>query len=383
MAEAIVNTARGTTNINTDRIVVDMSDKISLLKPREYPLTVLLSKISKRTTHNYKFEWLEDDLMAVWVSADGAKVAGDTAVTLQSSEGALVAVGDLLKIVLTGEIVKVSAVATDVLTITRAYGTTSAGDITDGGKILVLGNANMQGSGAPSEKASNTSTVFNYTQIIKTPFSITNTLDAMKLYGGSEYNRIANRKGIEHGRSIEQSIIFGEKKLDLTGAQPLSTTAGVITFLGGTDNVVTVAKADFDLDALFDFCEKVFTYGSGTKTWLMSATIMTLVNKVAADYLNIIQSDMDKTLGLNVTEFVSPHGTLKMVQHPLFVQGYAGYSAVLDLEELSVRVLTGRDTKLKTNIQTNEEDGRRDQYLTESGLELKQPKKHGMLIVTL
>jgi len=378
----IVDTARGTANINTDRIIVDMSNKISLLKPAEYPLTVLTSKMGKRSTHNYKFEWLEDDLSAVWISCKTGETGVTTSLILQTDEGALTAVGDLLKVVSSGEILKVTAISTDTLTVTRAYGETASVQIDADMKILILGNANMQGSGAPAEKSTNTATVYNYTQIIKTPFSVTNTLEAMKLYGGSEYNRIANRKGIEHGRSIEQAILFGERKLDTSGGQPLSTTGGVLKFLSGTDNVVETTVALLDLDALFDFCEKVFTYGSKKKTWLVSAKMLTTVNKIAADYLNIIQSDKDTTLGLNVTEFVSPHGTLSMVQHPLFVQGYEGYSMVLDLEELTYRPLTGRDTSLKTNIQNNDEDGRRDQYLTEIGLEIKQTKKHGMLILT-
>lgn len=379
---AIIDTARGTNNINTDRIIVDMSDKISLLKPKEYPLTVLTSRMGKKTTHNYKFEWLEDDLTAVWVSASAVALVGATTVILQAGEGVLVAVGDLVKVVTSGEILKVTGISTDTLTVTRAYGETSAVEIADDSKLLILGNANMQGSGAPAEKSANTSTVYNYTQILKTPFSVTNTLDAMELYGGSEYNRVANRKGIEHGRSIEQALLFGERKLDLTGAQPLSTTGGVLKFLAGTDNIVEDTEALLDLDALFEFCEKVFTYGSGEKVWLVSARILTLVNKIAADYLSIVQSDMDKTLGLNVTKFVSPHGTLNMVQHPLFVQGYWGHSIVLDMDELTYKPLKGRDTHLKTNIQLADEDGRRDMYLTEVGLEIKQPKKHGMLILT-
>jgi hypothetical protein len=44
-----------------------------------------------------------------------------------------------------------------------------------------------------------------------------------------------------------------------------------------------------------------------------------------------------------------------------------------------VNLLKGRDTKLMTNIQNNDEDGRRDMYQTECGLEIKLPKTHGII----
>jgi hypothetical protein len=71
-----------------------------------------------------------------------------------------------------------------------------------------------------------------------------------------------------------------------------------------------------------------------------------------------------------------------LVKHPLFVQGYDGYSIALDMDELEYRPLTDSDTKLQTNIQGNDEDGQRDQYITEAGLEFRMSKKHGMFILS-
>jgi hypothetical protein len=73
---------------------------------------------------------------------------------------------------------------------------------------------------------------------------------------------------------------------------------------------------------------------------------------------------------------------MNMVQHPLLTNGYADYSIALDMDYLAYRPLSGRDTKLMTNIQAADEDGRRDQYITEAGLELRLPKAHGILSLT-
>jgi len=383
---SIYNIARGSSNITAEQIVVDMSNEITLLQPRISPLTVLTKKLGTKSTHNYRFDWLEDSMMARWGTVKAEALADATSLTLNAGEGSLIAINDILKVASTGEMVKVTAVAGDVLTVERGFGETSADVVPADAKILVVSNAMAQGTGAGSEKYNNTVPVHNYTQIIKTAYSITNTLDSMKLYGEKELARLRNKKGIEHAMSIEYALLFGERKLDTTGPQPLTTTAGVLSFLAGTDNVVTldtatVTDAKLQKEALEDYIEKIFTYGSDRKVWLCSPDVITFVNRMAFDKLQLIQANNDKTFGLDITTFRTPHGTLNMVHHPLLTQGYAGYSITLDIGELAYRPLQGRDTKLKTNIQLPDEDGKRDQYITEMGLELRQPDKHGMFIL--
>lgn len=381
----IYEAAKGAGNITAGQIVIDMSNEISLLQPRLYPLSTIIKRMNTTATNNYRFDWLDDKLMARWVTA-AATLIGAGTVVLGVGEGALVSAGDLLKVIATSEVMKVVSVAGDTVTVTRGYGTTAAAAITVGSKVVNMGNAMAQGTGASAEKYTNTAPFFNYTQIFKTTYSITNTLDAMKLYGGKELARIRKKKGIEHAESLEYSLLLGEKKLDVSGTQPLTTTGGVLQFLAGTAPTVTLdttSVTDLALQkkALDDFVESVMTYGSGKKLWLCSPKILNFINRIAADKVQIIQSDNDKTFGLDITQWRTPHGTLNITQHPLLTQGLSGYSLVLDTEELAYRPLVGRDTQLKTNVQLPDEDGVREMYITEAGLELRQPLKHGVFIV--
>jgi len=387
MGAAIINTARGANNITSNRIIIDMSQDIALLKPRVTPLTVLTKRLNTKACNSYKFEWMEDDQMARWVSCPAGTTNVATSLVMNTAEGALVAVGDILKVVSTGELLRVTALATDTATVVRAFGETVGTTIPAAAKILVVGNAIMQGDGAPAEKQLQPTAVYNYTQIFKTPFSATNTLEAMKLYGGSELARLHARKGVDHALSIEYGLMFGERKLDVSGAQPITTGAGVLKFLAGTTNVKTISRAAANTPALQQaaldsWCETLFTYGSPEKTMLCSPSVITWINAIAQSKVQLVQSDSDKTLGLQVMRYMSPHGTLNMILHPLLVQGYTDYAFALDLENLAYRPLVGRDTKLLTNIQNNDEDGRRDMYITECGLELRLPKTHGLLTLT-
>jgi hypothetical protein len=378
----IATTARGTGNILSNRAEVNMSDVISQLQPESSPLLVLTKKLNTKTTTNYKFEWMEDDLLARDVEVEGAVLVGATSMDVVAGQGALIAVGDLIKNTRTGEVVKITAISTDTLTITRAYGETAAAAMNDADKCVVMANAIMQGDGAPAEKYSNPTVVYNYTQIFRTPFAVTRTLNKTKLIGGAELATLRKKKAIEHAKSIELAFLLGERKLDTAGSQPLTTTRGVLKFLATSPHntskaASSVVEADFET-----FCEKIFTYGSGQKLLLASPTLITKINGWAKGKLEIVQSDMDKTYGLNIIKYMTPHGDLMITKHPLLVGAYDGYGIVLDMEELSYRPLEDSDTKLKTNIQNNDEDGERDEYLTEAGLELRQVKKHGLFILT-
>ncbi len=88
----------------------------------------------------------------------------------------------------------------------------------------------------------------------------------------------------------------------------------------------------------------------------------------------------DKTYGLRITRYESPHGTVNIVKHPLLTgTTYGNYAVMLDLECLTYRYLSNRDTKLLTNRQAPGEDSRVDEYLTECGLQFEQQKRHAVM----
>lgn len=382
MGATIASTARGTNNGLSNRQVIDMSDRISMLSPNEAPLTVLTKKLRTESCHNYRFDWMEDDIMGRWATMSAQALAAATTLTVDSTS--IFAVNDLIKVPRTGEVLRVTAIASATqLTVVRGYGATAAADINSGEKVLCIGNAIMQGDAAPGEKYNNEVPAFNYTQIFRTPFSVTNTYDATKLYGGKELARLRMKKGIEHKLDLEYAFMFGERKLDTTAAQPRTTTAGVLQFLAGTQNVATKSKATITEDDVIDWLQVLFAKGSNQRAFICSPTWITLINKWAKTGNNRINyTSTSKTLGIDINKYMTPHGELALIKHPLLVNGYDGYGIALDLAELAYRPLNGRDTALKTNIQNNDEDGVRDEYITEAGLELRQPKKHGMYILT-
>jgi hypothetical protein len=197
-----------------------------------------------------------------------------------------------------------------------------------------------------------------------------------------ELARLRKLAGIKHAKDMEYAFLFGTKSLTTSGSQPVTTTEGIMTSLATNANNTTISKGTGKESDIVAFCEKVFTYGGDSRTCMCSPDVLSWFANLAASKVQLIQSDNDKTLGLNITRYLTPHGTLNLIQHPLLVQGYSGKMICLATEDLYYRPLTGRDTKLTTNVQAADEDGERDMYLTEAGVELRLPLKHGIVTFT-
>lgn len=371
----MINGVRDSANINQDRRIVDMSKDIALLEPDAAPLTVLLkmSKGHSKVAVNPEFKHLEDELSPRWDALNGS-IANVGVTTFTVDNGTYFKVGDIVAVPSTGEQVLVTAISGNDLTVTRSYGTTTGGAIADDAQVTILGNASAEGAVSPTQKTTKTSTITNFTEIFRTAFGVSGTEDASDLYGGKDMAYLAKKHGIEHKKDIERSFLFGEKKEDTTGASPRRVTGGLNSWIvtNRTNAGGALTEAEFET-----FLRSVFRYGSKKKTLLASPLLVSAINSWAGAKLQTVSSD--KTYGIAVTQYINGHGTLNIVKHDLLEEAYGGMGIVIDMDNLMYRHLSGRDTKLRTNIQANDSDTRQDEYLTECGLHLKQEKTMGVL----
>jgi len=380
---AITATAVGNANIEAKRIVVDMSETIAYLQPSATPLTVLTKRLNTQSCAHPKYEWMDNNTEVRWTLTTATAASTATSIAVTTGTGVNFSADDIIKDVTTGEVMKVSSISTDTLTVSRGLENAGTGTaVGSGDKILLIGNSAMQGSGAPAEKILGVTPAYNYTQIFKTAFSVTNTLDATKLYGPKELARLRKDAGIRHAKNMEYAFLFGAKTNNVSGAQPVTTTEGVMTTLASNANNVSKATGAVVEKDLLTFCESLFTYGGSERTCLCSPNILSWFAGLASTKVQLIQSDKDSTFGVNITKYMTPFGVLNLVLHPLLVQGYTGKLVALSMEDLYYRPLAGRDTKMMTNVQLPDEDGIRDMYITEAGVELRLPLKHGIFTIT-
>jgi hypothetical protein len=374
---ATVTGAMTTTNVLSDQLAIDLGDRISLLEPSAQPLAVFTRRADKRRTVASTFSWLEESSKARFDTQNGGATSGATTVAV--TNGAYYQQWDQVLNTRTGEQIRVDGVAGNNLTVTRGIGSTAAAML-NGDELLIIGSAQPENDTSKPPRSDVPSKISNYTQIFRTPFEVSDTLRASGFQvAPAEWPRQARNKGIEHAKDLEYSFLLGRKSATTPGATQNRTTGGVLSFIttNQTDAGGDLSEAEFNA-----FMAQVHRYGSGQKLALASATAVGALNKFPASKQQT--KNDETTYGMNVTQYTSPFGSINLVYHPL-LEGtkYGGYIVVIDMGQAAYRYLANdelnRDTKVLQNRQPNDQDGRKDEYLSEVGLEFGQQRMHGVL----
>lgn len=370
---------RDTSTIAQTRVVVEMEDTIAQLDPSETPFTVLLMKIAKETVTNPTFQWHEDEHAPRWDAINNVLGYNNVATILTVLNSNVFTVGDIVQVPRTRELMQVTAVniLINTITVRRGYGETLAAAIVDTDPLQVIGNANAEGTASRVINQRNVIPQFNYTQIFRMAFGITNTLKSTKLYGGNELDYQRKKKAVEHRIDMERAFLFGERLEDLINFQhPLRTTRGLLRWIQTNDlnmNGAALTEAAFDT-----WAQTAFDKGSETKILLACDSLINTITGFAKNRMIIEQGE--STYGLNIMNYVTPHGKFKIVKHKLLRGAiYGRYGVAVDIKNVKMSTLKGRGTKLKTNIQLPDEDRQKDEYITEAGLKVRMDRTHAAI----
>lgn len=358
---------------------LDVRDFIFLLEPDEAPFVTLLSKIRKEKTQDVAFSWFEDVSIGKWTqinNSGGAYTSGTT--TLVVDDADIFKVGDLIKCVATGEVLRVTAwTSVTQIDVTRAFGTTAAhaDAVANDAYLVRLGQSMAEGYTIGEQLVTTKAKKDNYIQIFSRPVQITETADSVATYGGKR--RLVERKkvGIDIKRDIEAQFLFGEPKLDATG--PKYATGGVLYFMGATSPALNAAgalhKDDFD-----GWLRDAMAYGSGEKFLFASPLIISYINSWADGYVYTDPGAI-KTWGIKFFNYTSPFGQINIVLNRNFLGPYAGQAVLIDMKDLVYRYLEGYDLTLKTNLQPKNVHYLLDEYAGHIGLELHNPLDHARI----
>jgi hypothetical protein len=372
---AVIAGQRNTLNIDQNQRRIDIGNRIALLEPESTPLTALLNRIGSEVAISPKFQALEDELAARFDTVNGAIASGVT--TLVVTNGGYFNVEDLILITRTSEMLRVTAVAGNSLTVTRGVGSTAAA-INNLDEIYILSSAAMEGDVSKQARSETPSIVTNYTQIFRDPFDESATLRSSDtVHTPHDWPYVQNKKGIEHATRIERAFLFG--KPSESGSPAVRTTGGCFYFIGTTNQ--TDAGGTFTETELWSAARPAFRYGRQRKLMLAGGLPIQVMNQFAQSKVQVRTGE--DTYGLKITTYVTPFGELGVVWHPMLEGAvYGGVALILDTDAIDKKYLNGgvggsRDTHLRENIQENDRDGRKDEYMSEVGLKFGQAKRHG------
>jgi len=188
----------------------DVSDLVGIISPYETPLLDALGSPLREATSTHH-EWLEDELLpnkdAINDSTFGDPAA-DTEFVVDN--GSRFRVGDQIQVEGSEELMLVTGVNGDTLTVIRGYAGTTPEYLGDNQVINILGNAALEGSDKPEVRFTNRTRRGNYTQIFTAAVEVSGTdLAASQLGLADELDFQKQERLRELLRDLENTVING------------------------------------------------------------------------------------------------------------------------------------------------------------------------------
>ena len=385
---------RGTGDWATDERPKNFREYILWRRPNgNAPLTAMLSKMKSEKVDDPEFSWWEEELNALRLTINFTTgfSTTDTSLTVATS-GTLNAQdlvpGDVLLVeaaITTSyahELVVVSSVtSSSVVVVARGQAGTTAAPILDTIKLTKIGNVFEEGSGSPSAASRNPTKLYNYTQIFKTAYRITNTAKDTKTRTGDPLKNDKKRKMFDHSVALELAFLFG-KRYETTGAngKPLRFTGGMLYMLSQYASTRITAYTTTPTEStLLDAVYPIWDYDSDAgaeRVCFAGNGFLNSLNKLAkgSSSTRINFDGYVTQYGMRLAHWIFPQGELYVKTHPLFNTHarFTNDAFVFDPGALKYRYK--RDTAHQDNIQANDADEVKGQWLTECGLELQHAK---------
>lgn len=413
------------------------------------PLTAILSKLSSSKVDDPTFNWWTQQMSPVSGpvtarSFTGAAANGATGTITVGPNPNVSTVGDMPETVLGGvtspgrdfsadmkNFVRIghqvllgvtstpsyaiNAIVTNISTATppvitvkllEAAPAVNAIDLSDCDYFKVIGNVNEEGANIPAPIALDPVQVYNYTQIFRSPLSMTRTARLTHLRDGDYYQRTKAEALEMHSWEIEQAFLFGKKSINLgTGGKPQRTTDGFVNFIktyapgnvfNFTADASVPAAAPWSVQTnnisngqrWLDSCfEKVFRYGANEKLMLCGSGALLGINQLAqvGSMMRVVPGE--RTYGLRVTEWITPFGSVNIITHPLMsIDPILRNTALLmEPREMEYKFITDttfygeKGTTSGEGRSANRMDGIIEEFLTEAGLMFGLPQKCAVL----
>jgi hypothetical protein len=358
----------------------DVSDLIGIISPYETPLLDALGDPMREATSTHH-EWLEDALLP------NKDAINDSTYTDPSSDtdfvvdnGSRFQVGDQIQVEGSEELMLVTAINSNTLTVVRGYAGTTAENLADNQVINILGNASLEGADKPGARFTNRSRCGNYTQIFTATVEVSGTdMAASQLGLADEMDYQKQERLRELLRDLENTVVNGGEpasnpegsssvRRSMKGIiQHLTTNVyhtGDSGFPSGTDldeekinyvlrQIWASSNGNVDLIVVGGFQKrKINAFSAGSRTYSANDTTFT-------DMISIYESDF---------------GVCRIVTTRWMPQDAA---LLLDSSRINVLPLAGRGFHFKPLASSG--DYECGELIGEYTLELKNEAAHGLI----
>lgn len=322
-------------SINSKLIVgkrEDVTENTLLLSPQEAPMLDLVG-YGEATTQD-EIVWYEDETFATKTTAAAEALAGAT--TLTVAEGSIFETNTVIKA--GEELLKVTAVSGNDLTVERGYAGTTAETIASGDKVEFQFVEGVEGADARKARFKARTRHSNVTQIFDGTITITGTAAAVSQHGIDDlYAYEKAKKEKELALQLEKAVISGVKYTSENGL--VRQMGGIRQFI--KTNVLNGASAEVNTEILNDAFQAIAeatgqNVGAGYKI-IVSPKQKRAISRMDANKINLTRQDNGR--GQVVDYFVGDFGESEIVVNPNLE---ADEIFIVDVNRLKIRPLQTR-----------------------------------------
>lgn len=369
-----------TAGADLPELLEDVSDLIGILSPYETPLLDALGDPVRAATSTHH-EWLEDALLPNKDSIDDDMIADPAGETeFDAANASRFRIGDQIQVEGKKELMLVTNISGDTLTVVRGYAETTPQDLVNGQVLNILGNAALEGADRPEARFTSRLRQSNYTQIFTAAVEVSGTdLAASQIGLADEMDYQKQQRLRELLRDLENIVING----GLPGSVPQGsdtvrrTMQGIIRYL--QTNVFAAGDSGFPAGS--DLDEAKINYAL-RKIWENSSSHVDLIvvggfqKRRINSFLSASRSfgPADTTYRDMVSTYESDFGLCRIVTTRWMPQ-----DAVLLLDSSRVNVLPMAGRSFHFKPLASQGDYECGELIGEYTLELKNEAAHGLI----
>jgi hypothetical protein len=358
----------------------DVSDLIGIVSPYETPLLDALGDPMREATSTHH-EWLEDELLPNKDAINDSTYTNPlTDTDFVVDNGSRFRIGDQIQVEGSEELMLVTNVNSNTLTVVRGYAGTTAEALADNKVINILGNASLEGADKPGARFTSRVRRSNYTQIFTALVEVSGTdIAASQLGLADEMDYEKQVRLRELLRDLENTVINGGQPSSNPegSASVRRTMKGIIRHL--STNIFRTGGSGFptgtDLDeAKINYVlRKIWESSSGNADLIVVGGFQKRkINAFCADSRTYGANDTTFTNMVSIYE--SDFGVCRIITSRWMPQDAALF---LDSSRTGVLPLAGRSFYFKPLASSGDYES--GELIGEYTLELRNEAAHGII----
>ena len=367
--------------------VRDVSSLMPILLEDPAPLYVLTNAGGKRKVkvENPKIEFFDDADLAQTTTVNNTTDYAAGATSIVVTDGTLFAPRDVIQVAKAAssgtleELILVTAVATNTLTITRGFAGSSADTILAANTLKILGVAQTEAGTINNPRTPQRQAKTSGCQIFEWPIALTKTAAATKVYGGYTERERQQMLAMRRQRlEIENAGMFGVYSETLSGLNSFYTSMGVRSIIATN---VTNASQTFTYQTFLAWSSGVFKFSARDRLLIAAPKVKEAMDYTAGN--KQLTKAEDKVFGISLRRFVTSNGTYMVVNNYNMDAGMADEAIAVDMSMIEFCTLDNNgvslDTKLYKEYDTTNPKVIKDLLLTQAGWRIHQEARHGRL----